>query len=465
MKPINWLEKHTVLLCLSLFLGLLACAYEQEQIDTSPNIKLLFSSDTIKFDTLFTSRGSITKRVLITNTNAKAVNISAIRLAGTKYYSLIINGIESQSVENIRLLGGDSLLVLVKIQIDPTDADLPFLVKDSIVFFTNGNQQNIKLLAWGQNATFLTKQTLACNSTWVNTKPYLLTDTIFIDNHCTLNIEAGTRIYADRNAALIVNGTLLVNGLKDSTVKFSGTRFDGNFKKTPGQWAGIVLNSTAKNNSIRYANIQNAVTGISIFSQDSTTLAYTVIENMLESGVSAQNACLFVFNSCINNCVNSLLVLKGGNYRLQYNTFANYAQFPISINNVALRLSNSFTNNASVKQNVDLSAEITNCIIYGSSASSRPDELFYDNNNTTAFKVNVSNSLLRTQKSALQGNNNIINPTFTGKQRLFASESTQNFALDSLSPARSVATPIPAITDDIKGKLRDAQPDIGAYEF
>ncbi len=40
--------------------------------------------------------------------------------------------------------------------INPGDADLPFIVTDSIVFETNGNIQDVDLVAWGgQNANFI----------------------------------------------------------------------------------------------------------------------------------------------------------------------------------------------------------------------------------------------------------------------------------------------------------------------
>ena len=49
-------------------------------IDTSPEFRLSFSNDTIIFDTVFTSLGSVTKQLQVYNRSSKSVKISSRRL-------------------------------------------------------------------------------------------------------------------------------------------------------------------------------------------------------------------------------------------------------------------------------------------------------------------------------------------------------------------------------------------------
>jgi hypothetical protein len=133
------------------------CTPEEEMITSSGNIHLTFSEDTVSFDTIFTTRGSTTQWLTVRNPNRNAVEVTSIALAGgdSSPYKVYVNGKSGTDFTNQLLLGKDSMLVLVEVTIDPADQNLPFLVKDSLVFNTNGNAQDVKLNAWGQDAHFL----------------------------------------------------------------------------------------------------------------------------------------------------------------------------------------------------------------------------------------------------------------------------------------------------------------------
>ena len=147
---------------------------EDEIISTDPGYQLTFSTDTIAFDTVFTSIGSVTKRFLVRNQNPNALIIEKIYVGNGQDspYSITVSGYESNSVENQQILGNDSLLVLVSVKIDPSDESLPFVVRDSIVFITNGNLQDVKLQSWGQNAHFIGNVVLDCDTQWTPDLPY-----------------------------------------------------------------------------------------------------------------------------------------------------------------------------------------------------------------------------------------------------------------------------------------------------
>ena len=160
---------------------------KEEKITSDPSAKLEFSGDTVLFDTVFTTVGSTVASFLVYNPNDKKVVISSIQLAGgeTSQFRLNIDGVPGASASNVEISGHDSLFIFVEVNIDPTNALSPFLVKDSILFSTNGNVQDIKLLAYGQDAHYFHPNThipgyppfsiIPCVNNiahWVNDKPY-----------------------------------------------------------------------------------------------------------------------------------------------------------------------------------------------------------------------------------------------------------------------------------------------------
>ena len=124
-----------------------SCTPEEEKITFESDAVLRFSTDTIFFDTVFTQISTeirnVTKRFRVYNDNDNAVRISDISLAGGSEspYTLFVNGRPGSSFTDTRVLGGDSMLVLVEVSIDPQDESLPFVVEDQVNFLTNGNAQ------------------------------------------------------------------------------------------------------------------------------------------------------------------------------------------------------------------------------------------------------------------------------------------------------------------------------------
>lgn len=150
---------------------------KDEHITADPNHRLDFSVDSILFDTVFTSIGSVTKRVRILNRNNSALNISEIMLAGgnSSSFSININGENANSKKEVLVNGGDSINVFVKVTINPNEKNLPFVVQDSILFTTNGNRQVLHLMAYGQNALFIKESSISSNTIWSSKLPYVIT--------------------------------------------------------------------------------------------------------------------------------------------------------------------------------------------------------------------------------------------------------------------------------------------------
>jgi len=144
---------------LVLLLWVSAC--KKDVLSTDPSVKLEFSTDSVVFDTVFTSIGSATHRLMVYNPSSGKVKISSISLAnGTSSdFRMNVDGESDVLVKDVELLGGDSLFIFLRVTIDPTDVNNPFVVEDDLRFSTNGNDQSVKLVAWGQNANYILADT------------------------------------------------------------------------------------------------------------------------------------------------------------------------------------------------------------------------------------------------------------------------------------------------------------------
>lgn len=445
------------LLCL---ISMVSCDPKDEVLTTDPGVVLHFSQDTVLFDTVFVSRGSVTKRLKVYNRNDKAVRINSITLAGStsSAYNLIINGQETPVRNNLELRGQDSLYILVKVNINPNDTNLPFLVADSILFDTNGKRQTIKLVAYGQNAIFHRKKTIG-TTTWTSNLPHVLLDTVLVDKGATLTIEPGTRVYAGSKGVLLVNGTLNVNGTPEQRVTFSGYRREAEYVRAPGQWEGIRILSKSSNNSIKYADILNTTFGLRIGNpgQGGTLVEGCVIGHAFLDGIVAFTSDVCVVNTLIYNCGQfGFGGLGGGNYEVLYSTIVNY-------NNTLPRQTPAFVITDYIPdteiQDKPTSLRLINTIVYSDDFGAN-DELLLDAGSGASLEI--TNNLLRSARytNLLSSNGNILN-----QEPKFKEPGKYNFQLDTLSPASGAARRLQTIEQDLKGKSRSiTNPDIGAYE-
>ena len=199
--------RYPLLLLLSVVLFMSAC--RKNSFVTSANAIVEFSADTLLFDTVFVSTGSITQSVRIINANNQKLHLSSIRLMGgtQSFFHINIDGSPGPETNNIDLDAGDSLYIFVAVQIDPQTTGLPFVVQDSIEVGFNGNREYIQLEAWGQNAHFLRNQVLTGNTAWDNSLPYVILGGLQVDTNATLTIPAGCKVYFHADAPLLVDGT------------------------------------------------------------------------------------------------------------------------------------------------------------------------------------------------------------------------------------------------------------------
>ena len=207
MKPVRNLFWITILFVFS-------CT--KESFTNNSSYLLQTSADTLHFDTVFTTTGSVTQVFMIRNENKEGIRISSLRLGGgaSSFFRINVDGTPGPVVQDVPLGANDSLYVLVSVQIQPGAANLPFIVRDSLEISYNGNRKWVQLDAYGQNAHFLRNKKITGTETCNNDLPYVILDQLTVDTSATLVINKGCRIFFHANAPMIIHGILQVNGEK-----------------------------------------------------------------------------------------------------------------------------------------------------------------------------------------------------------------------------------------------------------
>src|SRR3989304_7063497 len=98
-------------LLFTIYFSILSC--KKDAIITDPSAKLEFSTDTVIFDTVFTTIGSTTHFLKVYNRNNKKIIISSIWLAGgnSSRFRMNVDGMPATYVTDIEIPKKDSLYI------------------------------------------------------------------------------------------------------------------------------------------------------------------------------------------------------------------------------------------------------------------------------------------------------------------------------------------------------------------
>jgi hypothetical protein len=461
------------------FLFILSC--EDERYLNSPDAQLRFSADTVMFDTVFSTIGSTTRLLKVFNPYKDKLLISSIKVGGGEFSSfrLNVNGIAGNEIYDLEIPPNDSIFIFVEVTVDPNGQNLPMVVKDSIRFNVNFNEQVIPLIAWGQDFHLVKSATLK-NQTWENDKPYLVYNYAYVDTLSTLTIAPGTRIYFHKGAGLYVKGNIVVNGTRDNPVMFLADRLEEAYKNIPDQWNGILLFSGSKGNEFTHAQIRNANIGLQVGTIEhegfaTVTLANTKIENMAYAGIFALKSKISAYNSVIANCgFYAVALLVGGEYEFYHTTIANFwggfSRKPRTTSSLAISNVLEYTNSDG-KTLVFLGdlnkAHFGNSIIFGNNNL----ELELGKNKEKLFNYYFDHCILQVPDTFNTSDKNHYNNILKGSKfdpKFVDINKNLNFELDTLSPAKDVGSSVYSkmFPFDMKGMDRTADkgPDLGAYE-
>lgn len=435
---------------------------------------LAFSTDTVVFDTVFTTVGSSTRRFKIYNPSNNPVNISSVTLEGgtNSPYRVNLDGISGTQFESVTIPGGDSLFMFVEVTLDPNNQNTPFIIEDSVRFITNGETQHVLLAAWGQDAYFHDREVLEDMTTvWPNDKPHVIYGFAAVDSAKTLEIQAGTRIHLHKNSLLFVyKGTLNINGgaAEQDKVVFEGDRLEPFYEDVKGQYYGIYFQE-ARSSTIDHAIIKNGTAGIHVFGDDPNNTDYTLrvtnteIFNHSSYGIfNYSGGRIYGENLLVhNNNQYAFFLLEGADYNFRHCQFLGIGT---DGNQPAFAIKNYFTRTDGITYigSVD-EGKVYNSIIYGSGES----QIVYDtftNNGAVNIDYQYEYNLI-TQEEPLTSDPNFSNNLWN-LQPQFESEADQLFKIISSSPCANYGSNAYAIPFDIEGNSRDpGGPDIGAYEI
>ncbi|MDL2296828.1 right-handed parallel beta-helix repeat-containing protein [Bacteroidales bacterium OttesenSCG-928-B11] len=446
--------------------------------DTIENAKLKFSKSIITFDTVFTTVGSVTERFTVQNPYNFEVTTDIYLAGGDRsQFSINVDGLSGHSFRDVTIPAKDSIFIFVKVNVNPNDANAPFLLEDSIIFRNGSNKQQMNLVAYGQNANFIVADSELGASglrykivaregqtvTWTKERPYVIYGWAVVDSLGKLIIEPGTEIYVHNGGGLWVyrHGNIEVNGTLEDPVSFQSDRRDAYVTNNGALWNRIWINESNHNNIINYAIIKDAYIGVQVdvleeFLAGKTTIQNTIIKNNAGWGILGRAANIDIINCEISQSWQYAIECAIGNYSLKHVTVANSAT---GRKTPSLWISNNYIysdgySNINMIGNTNFTAQ--NCIFTGNMA----DELGSSVADGATFTHLFENCLIKSKENKLQN----FTQCLFNKDVKFEDFAKGDFRLTVESPAINAGKNI-GISNDIQGKSRDENPDIGAYEY
>tara|TARA_B100001029_G_C15048761_1_gene449109 strand:+ start:586 stop:2118 length:1533 start_codon:yes stop_codon:yes gene_type:complete len=497
------------LICLLIFFS---CKKEDHILNSSSNLSLSFSKDTLLFDTVFTTVGSATRSFKVYNNSNEDIILNSISLARTESpFRINVDGESGNTVNDIFIRANDSIYIFSEVTIDPNQAinelgqSLHLIEQDSIIFNYNNQIQDIDLVAWGIDANFYCGfpdyekyqsefldsiyneeyddyyyyYNIKTDTYWNNDKPHVIYGDIWVTNGAKLTINEGANLYLHNNATLIIGdprndnitlgpGTLEINGTKDNLVTIQGDRLEEYYQQISGQWDRIWLTSRSLDNVVEYAFIKNGTIGLHIDSvtnqNPSLHIKNSIINNMSGLGILGQGAHIEGENLLISNAGQYALALNiGGEYDFKHCTFANYYNLT-SRQTPSIFINNYYEDiNGQIQYRELLKANFGNCIIYGDNEN----EILFDALDGSSLNYLFDHCLVKMDLSVYDPeNDNLFQNTMINEDPLFLDKSIWDFRLDSLSPALNygkdeIANLVPY---DLDGNYRLNNPDLGCFE-
>lgn len=479
MQVTNLYQYFKKALNYTLLLGVIALSTfscKKDIINTSA--KLTFSQTQVIFDTVFTTEGSTFQYFTVHNTHNQPIKISSINLVGsyTSPFKINVDGISGTSFSNITIPANDSLFVFVTVTINPNNKNNPIEIMDSLQFVTNGNNQYVDLIAWGQDAYFFkpnifppsgpSYSNAPCNAIWTNDKPHVVFGYLVVDSGCTLTMEPGTQVYMHSGAVLYINkgGSLNIQGVGGNVVTIQGDRLEPAYSTVPGQWGEIQLSPGSINNNITWAVIKNGTIGVEADTlgnlNPTLTMDHTIIKSMSQFGLLGEGSYITANNLVVADCQYYCVDLSlGGTYYFAQCTFANYWSYG-QRQTTTLLINNWYQDIYGVYHGRPLhQAFFGNCIVYGSLT----EELTVDSTHggPQLFNYYFENCDLLTKQNTsvrFHYNDSIIN-----YPPVFYNTSTDDYEIHSSVPLQGNLNICNLYPIDLDDQGRSCPGDLGAY--
>lgn len=491
---------HTLILLLTLFSAVtfIACS-DEEAYTLSPSALLQFEQDTVRFDTVFTTIGSSTKRIRIYNRNKDGIHLQSVQLAsgGTSGFRINVDGHSGTNITDLDVLGRDSIFMFAEVTVNPQDSNSPVLVRDSVLFhLESGVTQKLWLEAYGQDVIIIRAATLTTDTLLSDPRPYLIYDSLVVASQVTLTLAQGVTLCFHNGAYLGVHGQLMCQGTAEHKIVMRGDRTDHIFTYLPydrmdGQWGGILLYPESHDNVLDHVDIHGGNWGVDC--PLSTTEAQKVTMNHVSIGnVRGDALRLFAVNGTFYNCLfwnagGNCVNLIGGTNDFVHCTLAQFypwdtshgaslyftncvgdtiyplhrAAFANSI--LTARTADAIIGEPSDNSDAAFAASFHHCLVNIDLPDNSPSyiqSMFTTAINEFGYFPKSSQATAHTDTTKVYGAKNF--------RSINDNTYAYDFHLDSLSNARHIGSNsyVTTCPTDIDGKPRDvSHPDAGCYEF
>ena len=491
----------------TLLFGLLAVLFfscrKDEQFTDDPGAMLVLTEDTVLFDTIFTTVGSVTKRFTVRNENASAVKVDIALEGGTPSpFRINVDGASGTAFSNVEILGGDSIYIFVEATLNQNNANNPFIIEDHILLNTNGNEQSVLLLAWGQDAIFYRpgpdsiqipgfprygyiaggydqNGNQICETVhWTNEKPIVILGYGVVDSCCHLIIDPGVKVYFHGGAGLWVYkyGRIQALGTVEDRITFQGDRLEAQYADLPNQWDRIWINEGSQDNELRNCVIKNALIGLQAqtfpltpgqpTSTNKLILENVDIQNCLTAGLYAENYRIDATNLLLGSAGQYSVVLTGGGeYHFDHPTIANFWGFDVR-QDPAFLLTNRFADVfGAVQVRTIENSDFRNGIITGNNTNEFKLDLDVGQSSTFTF----DHFLLKTDQPTNDPDHFPDQGSIYRNQNPgFVDPTTHDLHLSSATVFPVNKGVNTSTTEDLDGHTYGAQDggvDIGCYEF
>ena len=437
-------------------------------ISDDPSLRLTFSTDTLRFDTIFTNQGSATLQLMVYNRNASAIAIDRIWLDSTHIFEVNIDGEQDLSrIKQMTINGGDSAFVFVRTRMNKTGVNSAVLTEDQLHFhLKSGATQAVCLEAYGQDVTRIRTKKVLNGYHFTSTLPYLIFDTLRIDGDVT--IDAGSTLYMHSGACICITGDVTAVGSLYQPIIIRGDRLDRLFDSVPyayagGSWNGIYLQADKPQQyDLAYVDILSGNIGLYCWSSCTGSLP-----NLRMDGCRIHNHTLYglvlihvdalVTNTEISNCASYCVYCEGGKQDFIHTTIASY----YGNTNIRLQPNDNYKPEAAAVyiDNLSKTAPQTITSFYNSIITGyQKEQLVLATPIEPYYPGKFVGNYIGQDTTKV-----FVNNYYKYKEYVY-----YDFRLDSLSPARGIGDSIVALPYplDREGFSRAGiKPDAGCYQY
>lgn len=468
--------RNLILCLISLCSVLVVSCDNYDTWTTDADAQLVFSPDTVRFDTLLITVPSSTKTMMVYNGNKAGLRISNISLRNGS------NSIFRVNVDGSFLAGGhgsdyevrtqDSIFVRIECTGPVDQQEEMAKYEDDLQFqLESGVVQNVHLEASMMKADFQEDTLMVTEDTCISTtRPLVLKKGIYVAENAKLTILPGSELYFSSTAGITVDGSIDIQGTMENRVVLRGDRMGRMFDyllydNTPGRWGGITLTSYSHNNRFNYMDLHSASFGIEAELTD-VDIDNSIIYNVSGHGVALTECNAQITNTQISNTMGHSLFVLGGKTVVTHCTLAQFYPFD-SGRGMALYVGDFEPDNEKVAHWID-NAYFFNSIITGYGDDVFMARMKFDKPNDPV-DIKFANCLINTvgieqderyvscQRDSLkEGNFKLVD----------INNILYDFTPDTLSKARKLgdAQYIQKCPVDINGISRAEYIDAGAYQ-